>query len=324
MPSIMDVKSKDEAADESNDIQDTLEAFDEIAAASEKLSASVNNLLSKDKDCLVADEGLSILTVKNHLLLQYLTNLVFTILSKCSGKSIQNSPSVERLVEIRTVIERIRPLEQKLKYQIDKLVKIALTGAPSADDGTQFRANPTSLMNDSEESDEDEDARPKGMDPTDDSSRNVGKYVPPRLAAMKYDGEETLASKQKDLLEKAKKRALSSSIVQKMQEEYLDAPVEIAHSSGLKNAISKEERERTEYEETNYTRLPRTKRDKILAKQRAALTSSSFGDELTKFDDFQTLDQELNRLNKKRKKSFKSSGKKKKKMSFKKKKRFHK
>lgn len=56
-----------------------------------------------------------------------------------------------------------------------------------------------------------------------------------------------MASKQKDLLEKAKKRALSSSIVQKMQEEYLDAPVEIAHSSGLKNAISKEERERTEY-----------------------------------------------------------------------------
>lgn len=55
---------------------------------------------------------------------------------------------LERLVEIRTVIERIRPLEQKLKYQIDKLVKIALTGAPSADDGTQFRANPTSLMND--------------------------------------------------------------------------------------------------------------------------------------------------------------------------------
>lgn len=49
-------QSKDEAADESNDIQDTLEAFDEIAAASEKLSASVNNLLSKDKDCLVADE----------------------------------------------------------------------------------------------------------------------------------------------------------------------------------------------------------------------------------------------------------------------------
>lgn len=39
----------------------------------------------------------------------------------------------------------------------------------------------------SEESDEDEDARPKGMDPTDDSSRNVGgKYVPPRLAAVKY------------------------------------------------------------------------------------------------------------------------------------------
>jgi len=40
------------------------------------------------------------------------------MLRKSFGKSIENDQSVERLVENRTVLEKMRPIEKKLKYQV--------------------------------------------------------------------------------------------------------------------------------------------------------------------------------------------------------------
>lgn len=52
----------------------------------------------------------------------------------------------DRLVETRTVLERIRPLEYKLKYMMEKLVKAALTGVTDESNPTQFRANPHNMV----------------------------------------------------------------------------------------------------------------------------------------------------------------------------------
>jgi hypothetical protein len=50
------------------------------------------------------------------------------MLMKTEGESISASPPVLRLVEIRTVLEKLRPLDQKLRYQVDKLIRMAKTG----------------------------------------------------------------------------------------------------------------------------------------------------------------------------------------------------
>jgi hypothetical protein len=39
---------------------------------------------------------------------------------------------IKRLVELRTTLEKIRPIDQKLKYQVDKLLKTA-AGAAAAE-----------------------------------------------------------------------------------------------------------------------------------------------------------------------------------------------
>lgn len=44
---------------------------------------------------------------------------------KSKGTSINRDPAIDRLVEIRTVLERMRPIEHKLRYQIEKVVKAA-------------------------------------------------------------------------------------------------------------------------------------------------------------------------------------------------------
>lgn len=43
--------------------------------------------------------------------------------------NVKGHPVVEQLVRIRTLLEKLRPLDAKLKYQIEKLLKVA-TGMP--------------------------------------------------------------------------------------------------------------------------------------------------------------------------------------------------
>lgn len=88
---------------------------------------------------LTTEYGLSFLEVKYHMLLDYLINLTYVVLRKCSGETIEGDPSIERLIEIRTVLEKIRPIDYKLRYQIDKLVKTATTGVSSTSDPILYK-----------------------------------------------------------------------------------------------------------------------------------------------------------------------------------------
>lgn len=130
---------------------------------------------------LSTDQGLSFLEMKYNMLLSYLINLTFVVLRKCSGEKIEGDPCIDRLIEIRTVLEKIRPIDHKLKYQIDKLVKTAVTGT-NANDPTTFRPNPENLI-DGSESDDDSDAKEK-------SKSDV--YVPPKLSAVHYAGNTSV------------------------------------------------------------------------------------------------------------------------------------
>ena len=85
--------------------------------------------------------GLSLLDIKIHSLLSYLTNLAFLLLLKAEGGRLESHPAVDQLIEARTVLEKLRPLEVKLRYQIEKLVKAATQAladaqAGAATDGT--------------------------------------------------------------------------------------------------------------------------------------------------------------------------------------------
>ena len=43
-------------------------------------------------------------------------------------------------------MERMRPVEHKLRYQIDKLLKFATSGKLGENDPLQFKANPGNLV----------------------------------------------------------------------------------------------------------------------------------------------------------------------------------
>ena len=74
---------------------------------------------------LATAEGVSYLEAKYLLLLHYCIHLVFYVLLKAEGRSVRDHPVIARLVEIRAFLERARPIDKRLRYQMDKLLAAA-------------------------------------------------------------------------------------------------------------------------------------------------------------------------------------------------------
>ncbi|MCJ1381404.1 hypothetical protein MMC17_004514 [Xylographa soralifera] len=110
------------------------------------LTTSLNSAtasLPEASDIAPPSDGISLLDTKNELLLSYLQNLVFLIVLKLrdvsnssgehgnQGNSVGESDSirdevVKKLVELRVYLEKgAKPLEGRLRYQIDKVVRAA-------------------------------------------------------------------------------------------------------------------------------------------------------------------------------------------------------
>lgn len=272
------------------DVPQAMRLLVEMNQSIDSVTKLVDNMLSQvKKGEMSTDSGLSFLEMKYHMLLSYLINITYVVLRKVSGQKIEGDPSIDRLVEIRTVLERIRPIDHKLKYQIDKLVKAAVTGTADANDPSRFRANPDNFASKLEESDDENDSDSDSADNTTDKrEKKSGVYVPPKLAAVHYDGDDTPMSRQQKQSERAKKRALQSSVIQELKEEYLDTPTEISQASATQTVLSRQHREREDYEETYFTRLPVTKEQKH--KARHLTTLGTLGDDLTRFGDISVLE----------------------------------
>lgn len=120
-----------------------------LSALTESLSSAIDSLPTSAEVALPED-GISLLSTKNELLISYLQNLVFLIILKIrnvtphlstssqsksqSASSPPSSPAredltthdalvVQNLVALRVYLEKgVRPLESRLQYQLDKLL----------------------------------------------------------------------------------------------------------------------------------------------------------------------------------------------------------
>lgn len=59
------------------------------------------------------------------LLLHYCICILFYALMKIEGRSVEDHPVIKRMIEIRKYIEKIKPIDDRLQYQIDKLIRMA-------------------------------------------------------------------------------------------------------------------------------------------------------------------------------------------------------
>lgn len=260
--------------------------------------SSVLEATSKIPSVEAPQDGISLLDVKNELLLSYLQNLIFLILVKLR-KSKQSGPNdgnnqfddgevVNKLVELRLYLEKgVRPLEEKLRYQIEKVLR----AADDADRNEKAAQAAAASGSDSESSDEDSEGSdeeegsgeesvpaPKvdglyasalpnlgamAHRPAANTARKHGKesdgiYRPPKVAPTVMPTTERREKRERGPIK-------SATMDEFVADELSTAPVaqpsigtNIAQfGRRLKTASERrEEDERRDYEERNFTRLP--------------------------------------------------------------------
>lgn len=242
----------------------------------------------------VQDDVVDYLEVKAQLLLSYCTNVVFYLYMKAQGRSVANHPVMKQLLKLRYVMEKMRPLDGKLKHQIDRLIQLSEMNAKelSQHQSTDLlRPNPSALLaegddrgaagkkkaskkaskhsRDYDEEDEsiaDEDSEDEDMDLDDDASatdNKAGVYKVPKRTAVPYKESETALEKREQKLEKQRAKIKRSELMDALREEFGSAP-EAAASSGLGlqsgdlRKLQEEADERREFEEERFVRLVRS------------------------------------------------------------------
>lgn len=220
----------------------------------------VTKLIEKITNEENREKGISFLEMKGQLFLQYLINIAYSMLLKVEGKPISGDPCIEHLVEIRTILSKIKPIEKKLKYQIDKYVKMAAPDVKNTEQNAlSFKPNIDNLGgNDDGESEDDVEK---------DNEEKSDVYVPPKITAVPYDGDKI--SREEKKLQNARQRSLQSNLLADMREEFGEEPLEISDGRyrSMQQKIKVKMDEREQYEEANLRRLTVTKKDKLMKRK---------------------------------------------------------
>ena len=93
--------------------------------------------------------------MKYNLLMSYCTFLAFYLLMKIEGKNVENHPVIFKLAHIKTLFEKLKPLDQKLQYQIDKMIRLSEAQETVAASKSNRRCKPN--LKDLKEVDDSED-----------------------------------------------------------------------------------------------------------------------------------------------------------------------
>jgi U3 small nucleolar ribonucleoprotein protein LCP5 len=257
--------------------------FEKSSSANEEINTNIND-----------HGGISLLSIKNDLLLQYIINLVAVMYRRSRPNQSLTSSSTRsmilRLCEIRTFIEKLRPIEQKLQYQMDKLLK------NDVDQQLNYRANLDNFdvdANEEEETTKDED----------DEEEKPKIYRPPKLVPVEYNDEYDNKKEKGTInkrLEHLQRRAYHSDILEDFKSKYSDAPEEIYNSE--RSRLSQKNRaykEKVAYEEEYLKRLPQTKHERLQIQRSMMNNGNDIMDHLHDADVL--FDENLSGLSKKKK-----------------------
>lgn len=228
-----------------------------LREVSNKVEASLQETIRKhvsvsaNKDDLVEDDfdakkhGLDYLDCKNTLLLSYLIDLTCYLkrqimlrnpnrsINRTSNRSSSDEPRDDlvfnRLIEMRTVIDKVRGLDKKLRYQIDKLLaqaaslsnnsSFAIDTSTGVDDPLHFRPNIEALdfnIDDDTKIGNDNDI---GHDDIDDDA-SIDDDENDKTNGDDVDDDDDLAAARKTLEIMATKEKKSGSKKSKMKDNF--------------------------------------------------------------------------------------------------------
>jgi U3 small nucleolar ribonucleoprotein protein LCP5 len=206
-------------------------------------------------------DGLDFLDVKNGLMLSYLIDLVTYIRDNSRGEK-PSTKSIERLNEMKVVLDKMRGLDKKLRYQIDKLLAANISASEYAmggdnpntsEDPLQFRPDPKALDDDDSDEDQSVEGVERGVKPDrsdngaaeadadlaaaratlslaktkksgkrEEEDEDDGIYRAPRTTAVPYAFDQEQKQKEKD--RRSRHRMRATELAQTLRAQYGEAP----------------------------------------------------------------------------------------------------
>lgn len=180
------------------------------------------------------------------------------VLKKIRGESIVGHPSIERCVEYRVILEKIKAIDLRLAYQLNKLITLPedapeqeqrvdvknLDVTLDPDDDNEAESDASDGADDSEDGDEDDvDSGDVTEDESDDGgpakgkadSAPVGIYKPPKLRSVAYTEGKDVSARRRD---------------------YNDFYRDDESGDVVDESRHHVDEERVRFEEEHYTRLP--------------------------------------------------------------------
>lgn len=282
-------------------------------------------------------EGVSLLSLKNSSLLSYLNNLALILLSHLErlkkGENIDKVESAKQKGVENTIIQRvtlekgIKPLEKKLNYQLDKMIR---SYNRTLEDEAKIESKVTKAKeNKNTDSDSDSDS-----DDSEESEDDALSYRPDAAALAKLSQSDTnskpIKSSNDEKTEEVYKPPKISAVAppvaaiadkgqgknsnRKLQsmEEYLVENSDIPQSEvsigssivnngrgGVKtNKDRQKEQEVQTYEENNFTRLPSTATKKTFRQKQSEKVNNFAGEDWSMFGNSRNIEEGTTRKRK--------------------------
>ncbi|KAI1395830.1 hypothetical protein F4819DRAFT_169925 [Hypoxylon fuscum] len=310
-----------------------------LPALLDTLTNSLNSALEatpKISGIEPTSDGVSLLDVKNELLLSYLQNLVFLILIKIRNAKNGHSEELERedqsdlpddvvkkLVELRLYLDKgVRPLEEKLQFQLDKILRAADDADRLAAQAAKHVASASESESDDGSDDEDSDvsepAGPRkpaldiaakqyapsfgnfasptnagGMAAAAAAQDKTGVYRPPQITPTVMPTAERRERRERPMKSATMDEYISAELSAAPVAEPSIGTNVVNHGRAIKTAAQKrDEDQKRDYEESNFLRLPKEGRKERAQKTKTESRRMTFGGE-----DWRDLGEGVDRIN---------------------------
>ena len=293
-----------------NDTPPMMNALQTYSIKMKELRTSIQPFLNGgDHD---VSSGISFLQLRYQLLLQYNMNLLLYLMLKQEGIPLDNHPVIDRLVQIRVYMEKIRPITTQLQYQVDQLLSQS-TGTVNmsgdyikATDNLHSNAQFQSTPQDEKQSAKDayfekvrkaqEDKQNNYID-AKEIAKNSSIYdqFHDRTDKLDINQLEHKLMKEKEKKDNIRQKALYSNLVRELRADLSDRPEERSTTGVSTHRINREQREKMAFEEENYMRLQLNRKEKKKQRQMERLQGYDDVEELVDFGEIVKLDRQQQR-----------------------------
>lgn len=241
------------------------------------------------------NNGISYLETKFHLLLTYCINTVFFMLMKASSFKVHEHPIFDRLLEVKLLLENIRPLDERMKHQVDKLITLASQQQQQQDNSNSFQKqeeaprvkhgpNPDNMLRSSSN---DEEAGGSRDNEQKDEEEEEEVYVAPKVTAVSFDekGDRRREKQEKKLTKKLQ----SSKMIKTIKNIFDDAPEEEMNIGAVEKSENSFAKQIEDFENSYLTRVKLSKKQQKQLRQEEKAPQNELSD-LESFTDLIKLD----------------------------------